>query len=330
MVINKTIGKAGRTYKVDNNGASDVSEHYQLTLAAPLSIDELPTSFTGVPAIGSAHPNRAGYYVTSYDVSQPDGAAKHTLDITVHYGPADITIDPLDPTVIETVTEWGWDDGTGDKELVTSADATPKPVVNSAGDPFESVPQVSIPTPTFTKVIRSSVRKTGYSAYLCTVNDAQIIIGDMTCAAGTLLCTIAERKLIGEEKFPYEYTVHLRYRSNHIVDHSTHTTKEIGWNVGILDAGMRALDSNGQLKLIEVPMSESNVKATVTSPALLDGSGHKLDQGPSYPPVILEFKAYKEASFPTWFYSEPPTPGVSQTNSTNTNNNNNQGEGGAS
>lgn len=316
ITILATKAKAGRSYKVDNNGPTDVSAKYQVVLSAPMDIDELPTSFTDVPAIGSAHPSRPGFYVLSYEVSQPSGTDKATLDITVHYGPADITIDPLDPTVIETVTEWGWDDGTGEKELVASADATPKPVVNSAGDPFESVPQVSIPTPTFTKVIRSSVRKTGYSAYLCTINDAQITIGDMTCAAGTLLCTIAERKLIGEEKFPYEYTVHLRYRSNQIVDHSTHQTKEIGWNVGILDAGMRELDSTtGKPKLIQVVSEETGQPATVTSPALLDGNGHKRDATlTNYPPVILEFTAYKSASFPAWFYSEPPTPGQSNTN----------------
>ena len=105
-------------------------------------------------------------------MSQPEGAAKHTLDVTVNYGPADITI--TDPTqqhpaeIIEEVTAWGWDDGTGDEELnFTASDATPakpKAVLNSAGDPFDTVPTRYVPTPTFTKVITAATMK-GISAF---------------------------------------------------------------------------------------------------------------------------------------------------------------------
>ena len=321
MTIQKTIAKAGRSYKVNENGATDVSQKYQLTLDSPLTISELPTSFTGVPAIGSAHPNRPGFYALYYEVTQPEGNAKHTLDVVVNYGPADITIDPLEPTNIDQVTEWGWDDGTGEKELVNSVGANPKPVVNSAGDPFESVPTVSVPAPVFTKVIRTTTRKS-YAQYLCTVNDAALTIGAMSCPIGTLLCTVAERKLIGEEKYPYEYTIHLKYRSNKILDNNNNL-KEIGWDVAIVDAGMRAINTTTQmLELIELPMGKSGELATVTSPALLDGSGHARDITMSnYKPVILEFQAYERTSFPNWFYSEPPTPGVSVTPPSNTNTN---------
>ena len=331
MTILDTIPKAGRSYKVGLDGASDVSEKYQLTLSAPLDIDELPTSFTGVPAIGSAHPNRDGYYALGYDVSQPDGSAKHTLDITVRYGPADITFDELTHEAIEAVTEWGWDDGTSDKELVNtvgpSANDAPQPVVNSAGDPFDSSPSTTVPTPTFTKVIRTATRKS-YSQYLCTVNDAELTIGDMTCPANTLLCTVAEKKLIGEKNLPYEYTIHLKYRSNIVPDGETGAETEIGWNVGIVDAGMREIDgTTNKLKLIQTISKETGKPATVTSPELLDGHGaaQSRDASGHATPIVLIFSAYKQADWPEWFYSEPPTPGQSQTNTNTTTNSSNGG-----
>lgn len=312
MTISKTIPKAGRSYTVNSNGAADVSAQYQVVLDEPLDLDELPTSFTGVPAIGAAHPSRRGYYVTKYEVSQPDSAAKNTLNITVKYGPADIDDDPGGGTAgsIQYVTEWGWDDGTGETELVTARDTNATPVLNSAGDVFDSVPTVSIPTPTFTKVIRSSMRQS-YAQYLCTVNQAAVTIGDMVCPARTLLCTVAEKKLIGEEHFPYQYTIHLKYRSNKVKEGRAETPTEIGWDVAIVDAGMREWDSEtAALRLITQPMGESGVPATVTTPDLLDGQGKKQDRGGTdvISPFILVFQAYPRTSFPQWFYSEPPTP----------------------
>ena len=317
MTIKATKVKAGRSYKVNENGANDVSVKYQILLESPLGEDELPTSFAGVPAIGTEHPNRPGYYVVSYDVTQPEGAAKHTLDITVNYGTADITItqEEGEEDQIDAITAWGWDNGTGEKELVTSVQVgsvAAKPVLNSAGDPFDSVPTVSVPTPTFTKVIQTSKRKS-YVQYLCTVNDASITIGDMVCPAGTLLCTVAEKKIIGEWRLPYEYTIQLKYRSN-IISHAypAVTNNELGWDVAITDAGMREIDDSttpATLKLITNKSSKSNTEAAVTTPELLDGHGKRaVRQNGIATPVVLTFHAYKRTSFPSWFYSEPKTP----------------------
>lgn len=319
MVVNDAIVKAGRTYKVTMHGAQDVKVKYQVLLQSPLLPSEVPTSFPGVPAIGTAHPSRLGYYALSYDVSQPEGAAKHTLDVTVNYGPADITVTPPGEQhpaeIIEEVTEWGWDDGTGDEELnFTASDATPatpKAVLNSAGDPFDTVPTRYVPTPTFTKVIRRSEMFMDWPALMCTVNNAQITIGSMVCPARTLLCTVAERKLIGEWRLPYEYTIRLRYRSKVVPAEETGAPEEIGWDCCVTDAGMREIDdTTGELKLIQRVSEETGQPSTVTAPELLDGHGHAVQRSGSTPvtPHSLIFQAYKRTAFPAWFYSEPPTP----------------------
>ena len=310
--ILSTIPKAGRDYTVNLNGAQNVVQRYQLVLSAPLDIDELPITFTGIPAINSVHPDRPGLYVSHYKIVQPDGPAKNTLDIEVHYAPKDYsTGDPSSPTPTDsTISEWGWDDGTGEKELVVDVDG--KDVVNSAKDPFDSVPSVFAPTPTFVKVVKLS-RRQSYASYLCTVNDSQITIGGMACAKGTLLCTVSEKILIGESKFPYEYTVRLRYRSNKVNENGSVT--ERGWQLALVDAGMREI-KDGIPEFIQTISSETGQPVNITSPALLDGQGHSLASqrsasGDLPNPVYLKFKAYTETSFPSWFYSEPSIPNTS-------------------
>lgn len=318
MVITATKIKAGRSYKVGTNGAEDVSVKYQLVLSAPIDWSELPTSFSGVPALGAAHPSRLGFYVTGYDVSQPDGSAKHTLDVIVHYGPLDLTITPptsTTPEKVEQVTEWGWDDGTGEDELQSDA-VTGAAVVNSAGDVFDSVPSHTVPQPTFTKVIRSSELKP-VMQYFCKVNDRELTIGGVTCAPNTLLCTVAMKKIIGEWRMPYEYTVHLRYRSKIAADAETGTPTEIGWNAAVTDAGMREIDSTtNALKLIQTVSRETGQLVNITSPELLDGHGHAVTRGSGgqATPITLTFAAYKPVQLPDWMYSEPPTPTPPETN----------------
>lgn len=314
--ILQTIPLAGRTYKVDANGAADVVERYKLTLSEPLAIDALPTTFTGVPQIGTTHPNRAGFYCKEYEVEQPEGAEKATLSITAKYGPADITTVHLETgDEIESVTEWGWDDGTSEKELVYTVEQNPKPVVNSAGDPWESAPTVSVPTPTFTKVVRTNKRK-DYTPYLCAVNTASVTIGAMVCAPCTLLCSVAEKKLIGESKMPYEYTIHLKYRSNKCDVGGTET--ECGWDVAVVDTGYYQLNTDNPPKkvLIQNPSSETNESASLSAPFPLDGHGHAKSDTQT-DPFIIRFPSYNRVTFPTWFYSEPPTPGVSTPNAQN-------------
>ena len=312
----KVIPKDGITYAVNDSGATDIVTHYLVVLSEPLGIGEIITSFNdgtnSVPAIGTVHPNRPGYYVAKYDIKQPEGERKATLEITVRYSPQAWATEggggePPEPTEDYQVEEWGWDDGTTDRELVD--DYNGNPVLNSAGDPFDSVPSVESPAPTFTKVMKFASRRQ-YAQYNCTINDSQIVIGNMTCAPHTLLATISEKRNIGDENWPYTYTVRLRYRTNFVKKGGDTQRGEIGWNVAIVDAGMREIDTvSGKLVLITNPGDENREPATVTSPELLDGQGHRVARsasGSAADPYVLVFQAYKAVSFPNWFYSEPP------------------------
>ncbi len=307
--------KDGASYDVDTSGATNIEVPYQVVLSAPLDCaSELLTSFSGdnvaIPAIGAAHPDRAGYSVSKYRIKQPKGAAKNTLDVTVIYEPTLTTTETEgegeEEVEIESVIEeWGWDDSTSERELVN--DVNGEPVVNSAGDPFDTVPTVQVPSPVFTKVMKCAVRRS-FSQYMCKINSAAVTIGNVTCDAYTLLATISEKKNIGDSEYPYTYTVRLRYRSNLVTLEDSTTPTEIGWNVALVDKGMREIDvETGFLKIIQTISKETGEAVAVTSPELLDGEGHAIGRsasGSAAVPYVFERPAYLTATFPSWFYSE--------------------------
>ena len=52
---------------------------------------------------------------------------------------------------------------------------------------------------------------------------------------------------------------------------------------------------------------ETGIPTAVTSPELLDGTGHKAERGEGGKPTpyIIRVQAYKQDTFPSQFYSEP-------------------------
>jgi len=295
--------KAGRKYSVDSGGITTLKKDFIVIQDAVMAANGETVTFSGVPAIGTAHPSYPGLYVQSYDVQEGEGKDKQTLIVTVNYGPQTTeTSGTGQDAVTVAVDEWGWDDGTDEKELVTGVDGTP--VLNSAGDPFESVPKIMAPAPVFTKVMKFKTRQSGWANSNCKVNSSAITVGGVSCPIGSLLCTIGEKRLIGNADWKYQYTVHLRFKSNMVKINGSGSLTDIGWDVAIADAGMREVDADtGEKKLIRTIDKETGKMCTVTSAALLDGQGAKLADGEE--PYNFRFQAYERASFPSWFYSEP-------------------------
>lgn len=289
----------GRKWSDTTSGGS-VKRRFRIT---GLAVGFTPAwNYTGLPKVGDAHPSLTGYYCTSRDFEEGEGKAKTTVVVTVNYEPTTTeTSGEGEAAVACQVDEWGWDDGTDEKELTSGVDGTP--VLNSAGDPFESVPKVSAPAPVFTKVMKFKARQSGWQSVVCCVNSSQITVGGVTCPVGSLLCTVGEKRIIGDENWKYQYTVRLRYKSNKVKIAGADSLTDIGWDVAITDAGMRELDVNGEKKIIRAIDKETGKMCTVTSAALLDGKGKKLADDKE--PYNFRFQAYSRASFPNWFYSEP-------------------------
>lgn len=293
--------KDGRKYSVGESGITTLKRDYIVIQDSIMAANGETPTFPGVPAIGSAHPVYPDLYVLTYDVQEGEGKDKQTLTVTVNYGRQETeTSGEGSSAVTVAVDEWGWDDGTDEKELNSGVDGTP--LLNSAGDPFDSVPKVMVPAPVFTKVMKFKARQSGWASAHCKVNGAPVEIGGVEFPTGSLLCTVAEKRIIGSKDWKYQYTVRLRYKSNLVVIEQTDPAVDIGWDVAITDTGMRAIENN-EKKLIRMIDKETGKMCQVTTPALLDGHGQKLGDG--HDPYNFRFQAYERATFPTWFYSEP-------------------------
>lgn len=115
---------------------------------------------------------------------------------------------------------------------------------------------------------------------------------------------MAEKRIFGDDIWKYRYTVHLKLKSNLVKIEGAKESTDIGWDVAVVDAGMREKDAQtGKKKLIRTADKESGTPCVVTSPALLNGNGGQLAADAE--PYIFRFMAYKRSDFPEWFYSEP-------------------------
>lgn len=315
MQILKTVLTAGRTYKVDDGGMDDLRETYKVVLDEPMPRAQEMESFPGVPAIGSKHPKYDGCIVGDYEVSEGSDGDKIVLTVVVSYERATsetIAIPEEEDSPAEEltsqVTQWGWDSGTAEREM--AQDTAGKSVLNSAGDPFDSLPHYSIPEPTFTKVMKFTKRPGSIRQYKCVVNDSEVTIGADTYPAGTLLCDISEVRDLSDKHWNYQYTISLKYRSQ-TIDFNPNESQdgegeEIGWDIAICDAGMRECKDGVKKTLIRVKDSETGEMCTVASPALLNGHGEAIGEDSSEKACFLRFKPYKAVKFPDWFTSEPP------------------------
>ena len=302
-----TYQKDGRRWSVESSGIKTLRRKYQVVpTAGVLGANGEVVSFADIPAIGSAHPTYSYLKVKTYDVEEGEGHEKKALMVYVNYeAEYTETIGEGQDATTGAVEDFGWDDGTDERELIT--DVAGVALVNSAGDPFDSVPRVSCPAPTFTKIIKFATQQTGWNGSFCKVNSAAITVAGISCAKHTLLCTVSEKRIFGDPSYSWRYTIRLRYRSNKVKLLGTGSAQEVGWQVSVTDAGMRQLDANGKPVLIRQKDAETGKMCTVTSPELLDGSGHAVNRsnGGTVTPYNFKFAAYEEASFPTWFYSTP-------------------------
>jgi hypothetical protein len=318
MAILKTVLTAGRSYKVDDGGIDDLRETYKVILDEPMPYAQEMESFPGVPAIGSKHPKYDGCVVGDYDVTEGSDGDKIVLTVVVSYKRISsevVTIPGEDegqtePTELSAeVVQWGWDSGTGEREMVQ--DSTGTPVLNSAGDPFDSLPHFSVPEPTFTKVMKFTDRPGSVLEYKCKVNKSPVTIGADTYPPGTLLCDISEVRDLNDKHWNYQYTVTLKYRSQFVdfdpVNTDDGSGEEIGWDVALCDAGMRECKDGVTKTLIRIRDEETGEMCTVTSAALLNGRGIAIgEDSESTVAHYLRFKPYRAVDFPDWFTSEPP------------------------
>lgn len=297
----------GREWSVDAQGAQTLTCKYMAFVENPIANASLPATFTGLPAIGSAHPSFPGLFAQSYKIHEGEGSEKTRIEIDVEYAPVSSTGTPGEDEeegepIVNFVEAIGWRSGSVSRDLAADA-TTGAAVLNSAGMPFESVPQVDRPSPTFYKTFKTIGRWENFVGYVNKVNSGTMTLGGLSFAANQVRCVQADEERIFNDAsgFKYRYTVAFQVMSNKVKVNGGNSVTECGWQMPIVDCGTVQRVS-GETKRICVP-SDDGAEVPVSAPVLLDGSG-AWDPSRTTPYMLL-FDAYPKTTFPSLMYSEP-------------------------
>lgn len=293
--------KSGRSWHIgSSSGIESLKRVYIVERGDSISTEE--ASFVGVPAIGSAHPSYDGLFVASYDVQEREYGGKKYLDVTVNYSSTTTSIGDINRVPRgQDIQAWGWRYGSVSRDLVINL-MDGMPILNSAGQPFDSAPQYDVASPVFTKVVKTNEHKS-WRQYANKINNSQVTIGGETFAAKTLRCVQVDEERLWNDEFgwKYQYTIGVQYVSN-MVSIEGKSEAEIGWNIAVTDAGCYVLEDNG-LKRISWVDQETGKVCYATTPKLLNGQGGELTGDT---PWNFEIQAYGSTKFPDDFFSDEP------------------------
>lgn len=301
--------KGYRKWHVDQAGGIDqLTARYQAIRDANPAGDgsDLLATVTGLPPVGEAidesHPN---LIVRGYSFEEGEANEKRVLTIDVNCSlrdPQNWDVSQFPPKG-QAIQEISFKTGSVSRDFVSDA-ITGKLVVNSAGQPFDSVPQVDRPAHVFTKVVKTTSAQT-WAQYFGMVNQGTITVAGFTCDPHVVRCVQADRTKLWNDEFGFveQWTIGLQLMSNWVALAGSSTLTQIGWDIAVVDSGMMELGSNGDLKQIMVQSAETGKELTVSQPVLLDGHGHAMLASGSTP-YAFRFSPYKETTFPSDFYSE--------------------------
>lgn len=286
-----------------------VTATYEVFFAAPVDNVALFTYVTGLPAIGAAHPSFPGLFAQGYKVKEGEGSQKNRYEIGVEYAPVSVTGTPEEgeegvqpECYVESI---GWRTGSVARDFVVDAE-TGVAVLNTAGQPFESVPQVDRPSPTWFKTFKTKGKQAGYVFFYGSVNGADMTVGGYSCAKDTLRCVQADEERIFNDPsgYNYRYTIALQWLSNKVKIAGGNTLTECGWQMAIVSTGTVEAGNglNPGLHRITVQDNDGN-EVPVSAPVLLDANG-QFDETNRTPYTVL-FVAYPRKTFPSIFTSEP-------------------------
>lgn len=231
------------------------------------------------------------------------GARSRVWDATISYSPGSASTDSQGGPV----KYWNkrWSSRTVAADLTADA-VDGRAVVNSAGEPFDSVPQRDMFAPVVSFTMLSTVTPATLAQYQGTINSAAVTVLGITFPKHSARLTIECRQLDPEEvegsaKYEYQITIEgasSPYSATAPADGSAPLladVEDIGWDVSALDCGYCYRAANDALVPILLEDANGEMKRP-QSPVPLDGAGGVADTDPNL--HYLKFSAYKEASWP--------------------------------
>jgi hypothetical protein len=248
----------------------------------------------GVPVYGEDHPDDDACSVTSIEADPVNDSSNH-FEVTCEYTTTDtifVTIDnPLDRP-----PEVSWNSSEATCSYFLDCSNPPKPVVNSAGEPFDAYLEREVGELTITITMNEETYDAAEAdQFSHTINDGPVIIDSTTFAEGKLKLSPIQASKVKERIEQEGVVMELTYYKK---TYNLKARRE-GWNDKPLDTGLNEkigdLATGFKLKPILDATNQPIKKA-----AALNGQGKKQSGDPNETPVTLEFEPYpkKAWSFP--------------------------------
>ena len=288
----------GRSIEIDEQSrVTDVTRKYQVlrAVSAPLDAESM-TSISGLPAIGEAHPSDAALTVSGYHLAEDANGVRWVVDVIYSRASRETTSTNRPPRGSAELSR-GWTMQDIQIDLVADA-ITGVAVLNSAGDPFESVPQVSRATPVWRREVKESTAVATRLAISGKVNSVAFTLDGVTIGIHCGRLTVSQEKLYDDpDGYDSKYTYELALMENKVDINGT--VVDIGWDKAFIQCGFFYKDRDEaatKLRAMEQD-AETSAPRPTAAPVLLDALGHKQQ---SYQPAIVKrVAAIPEADFST-------------------------------
>lgn len=300
-----------RRWSVNANGViTSLTRRYLVVREsdpAGVATEEVAT-VSGLPALKSAHTAGSALICTGYSFEEGEINAKRVLFIDVAY-----SIDSTDasdanrPPRGQAIQACGWQSGSVSRDMVKDA-ISGKMLLNTANQPFDSVPQIDFPSPVWTKVVKTAARQSGWLACYGKVNSGTITIGGISCDAHCVRCVKCDEEKLwnDEDGFVYKYTCGFQVMTNPAKIAGNETETDIGWDIAAVSCGTMELKTEGgETKLVPIKTisRETGKPVYVSQPVLLDADGHAMLESDAEP-YALRFRPYPAVTFPEAMYNE--------------------------
>ncbi len=228
-----------------------------------------PDNTPGLPSAGDAHTGAGLTHLLAgpmqFDNLEPTGVV---WEIRIEYVRAEAS----------ESGEWGssrvvardWGTVSYAEDLIADYD-TGEAVINAAGDPYDSVPQVdrSAPSVHFRR-LESSHPATAI-AYSGSVNSAEVTVMGLTFPAYTARIRISARDLLNDASLRYELDYTIERRNTWIYEDEA--AVNIGYDVAVVEQGYYYLDGEGERQRFMESEEETGEPRPSAQPCLLDADG---------------------------------------------------------
>jgi hypothetical protein len=284
----------GRSIEIDDQSRlTNVTRKYQVLRAVSAPLDnEILTSISGLPAIGAAHPSDSDLTVSGYRLAEDSNGVRWVVDVI--YSRASASTPPESNRAPRGSAELsrGWTSQDIQIDLVADA-VSGVAVLNSAGDPFESVPQVSRAVPVWRREVKEDTAVATRLAISGKVNSVAFTVDGVTVGIHCGRLIVSQEKLYDDpDGYASKFTYELALMKNDVdIDG---TVVDIGWDKAFVEQGFFYYsDELARLRAMEQDAETLQPRPTA-SPVLLDEAGLRSDTV-----VIKRVAAIPEVDFST-------------------------------